>query len=141
MTKYTVPEARNVAWHDRANRETRPCSAEQLSAALQALDAEVERLRSAFAQEEAECARWHARCIAAEGEVERLREELAQTQRDRQAEHDARVKLAGEVETMDGREALVQEVIRLIRAEDDGSDRSGGAHLFAACRRLEEWKP
>lgn len=39
------------------------------------------------------------------------------------------------------REPLVQEVIRLIRAEDDGSDRSGGAHLFAACRLLAEWKP
>lgn len=39
------------------------------------------------------------------------------------------------------REPLVQEVIRLITKYDAGDDRSGGAHLLAACRKLAEFKP
>jgi hypothetical protein len=43
---YTVPEARNVAWHDRVNAETAPCTTEQLSAALQSLDALCVRMKN-----------------------------------------------------------------------------------------------
>lgn len=41
----TVQEAQNVAWHDRVNGDVQPVGLEALRAALQALDAELERRR------------------------------------------------------------------------------------------------